>query len=351
MLGQRISPLDCPTLPRLTDTFRAHFGRISSRQSPERVGLWLLPLAAGAAAAVVALTAERSAEARPDDQRRIGPQFAALVHTPTRTPAWPRAVDLASFGDPLPGHGVASPFGLRQLPWESHARLHAGLDIVAPMGEAVRAVGYGVVQRTGTDSGYGRYVELLHLGGVKSFYAHLSGVDAAIRPGSTVGPGQVLGVVGSTGTSTGAHLHFEMRNAAGRPMDPAFFIGKTFARIEDWPLKAAAMISSKVRIAVVSNIPANKLELMLAREEAAADEQVMRDLGMLAMLPPQTDVQPLATAPTLPDPSPAAVDGESTPDPTHEPEAEADIEEGKPLPPVILPPMRPKNPPRLAMPG
>lgn len=318
----------------------APLNRLIERYGAERIGLWLLPVAAAAAAALVGLLAEQPAYAT-----TAGRSTVALVRAaagPVQAPKAP--INLANFGEPLPGYAVVSPFGLRQLPWEERARLHAGLDIVAPLGAAVRAVSYGVVQRTGTDSGYGRYVEVLHLGGVTSFYAHLGSIDGQIKTGATVGPGQILGEVGSTGASTGAHLHFEMRNANHRPLDPAFFLGKAFARIEDWPLVRAAVISPKIRIAVVSNIPASKWELMLAREEAAADEQAMKNLG-LWVLEPAPDVQALAAAPEIPEPAVGA-DGAPEADPTREPETS---EPAKPAI-VVVPPRRPATPPRLAMP-
>lgn len=256
-----------------------------------------------------------------------------------------RTLDLVSFGDPLPGAPIVSPFGLRQLPWEERARLHAGVDIVAPEGAEVQAIGYGVVTRTGADSGYGRYVEVQHLGGLTSFYAHLSAVEPRVTPGRTVGPGEVLGRVGNTGSSTGAHLHFEMRNARGRPLDPAFFIGKHFARAEDWPLRAAAKISPEVRIAFVSNIPESKLALMIARQEAAADEAETRALAEMdaaELVEAKLAVDDAANAPAPPEPAEdGAKPAEATGTDMLRLEVPAPVVEAPPPPPPEPPPHRP----------
>ena len=255
-------------------------------------------------------------------------------------------INLSSFSEPLPGQAIVSPFGLRQLPWEMKPRLHAGVDIIALEGALVRSVGFGTVTRAGAESGYGRYVMVEHLGGVSSVYAHLSQI--LVAEGATVGPGTTLGAVGNTGSSTGAHLHFEMRNARGRPMDPTFFIGRAFANMQDWPLADAARISPKVRIAVVSNIPASKRELMIAREEFMADEAAMRELQQYIGLigPPPSPPPPveLPPAPTVDEATTQAVQAAE--------EAEAAARAAPPPTPeiVVPPPRRPANPPRLAMP-
>lgn len=101
---------------------------------------------------------------------------------------------------PTEVHYVTSPFGQR---W---GRLHDGIDIGAAHGAAVRAVDGGRVTRAGWNGGYGNYVEIDHGGGLVSFYAHLSAVST--RSGARVGKGELLGRVGNTGASRGAHLHF-----------------------------------------------------------------------------------------------------------------------------------------------
>ena len=172
---------------------------------------------------------------------------------------------LISFVEPVPGHAVVSPFGLRQLPWEGAGRLHEGVDISADFGVPVVAAAEGVVVTAGEGGGYGRYVAVRHAEGLTSFYAHLGAILPGVKPGLQVAAGQALGKVGSTGSSTGPHLHFEIRDAHDQPLNPAFFLGKAFAEAGDLPLDKAKRYSGRVRIAQVSFIPADKRALMEAR--------------------------------------------------------------------------------------
>jgi murein DD-endopeptidase MepM/ murein hydrolase activator NlpD len=141
------------------------------------------------------------------------------------------------FGFPLPGRAVNSRFGLRQLSFEPHARMHDGVDIAAPVGAQIHATAAGVVSRTGLSASYGRFVEVNHGDGVTSFYAHMSRT-AGLQPGAKVTEGEVLGYVGSTGHSTGPHLHFEIRKD-GEPLNPQAFMGRQFANLDDLPVGQA----------------------------------------------------------------------------------------------------------------
>lgn len=158
------------------------------------------------------------------------------------------------FDAPLPGRVINSPFGLRQLPWEENGRLHEGVDIAAPVGSPIKAATDGIVVRSGTSGSYGRYVELAHKDGFRTMYAHLGAAARGVKPGMYAKRGTTIAYVGSSGRSTGAHLHFELRRK-GRPLNPSLFLGQTFAAADDLPLKAAARVSRKVRIATVSNWP------------------------------------------------------------------------------------------------
>lgn len=106
---------------------------------------------------------------------------------------------------------VSSPFGPR---W---GRMHEGLDIAAPEGQPIRAAKAGVVAMAGVESGYGNLVILDHGNGDTTRYGHMSAFD--VTKGDVVAIGQVIGRVGSTGNSTGDHLHFEIR-IAGVAVDP-----------------------------------------------------------------------------------------------------------------------------------
>ena len=158
------------------------------------------------------------------------------------------------FDAPLPGRVVNSPFGLRQMPWEENGRLHEGVDIAAPGGAAVKVAADGVVKRTGVSPTYGRFVEVMHKGGLTTTYAHLAGPARGIKRGVYIRRGETVAFVGNSGRSTGSHLHFEIRKG-DKPLNPSFFMGRSFAEADDLPLKAAGKVSRKVRVATVSKWP------------------------------------------------------------------------------------------------
>jgi murein DD-endopeptidase MepM/ murein hydrolase activator NlpD len=187
---------------------------------------------------------------------------AALVPRPAvlaEKPAEPAPV--FDCGVPVPGYVVDSPFGLRRLPWERHGRLHEGVDIAGPVGQPVLAVADGIVSKAGESPTYGRYVEVEHGSGLTSFYAHLGRIDGLAKAGAFIERGHSVGKMGSSGTSTGPHVHFEIRRD-GKPLNPQVFMGREFQTLADLPLKAAAYVSPHVRIAQVSEIPASKQALM-----------------------------------------------------------------------------------------
>ncbi|MCG9917601.1 MAG: M23 family metallopeptidase [Phenylobacterium sp.] len=217
----------------------------------QRLGVMLF----GAVLALSAITLAHAALPRPEAR----PEPEA-----TFTPPPPARVFVA-FQSPLPNHMINSPFGLRQMPWETHGRLHAGVDIAAPFGEPVLAAADGVVSRAGLWPGYGRMVEITHAGGLVTRYAHLGAVVPGLRRGHRLKAGTPLGEVGSTGVSSGPHLHFEIRDRDDRPLNPLYFLGRRFAQADDLPLDAAAQVSPRVRMAQVSNIPESKRSLMAAR--------------------------------------------------------------------------------------
>lgn len=189
------------------------------------------------------------------DKPALKPVVAAVAPPPAPPPP------VFDCGQPVPGQMIDSPFGLRRLPWERHGRLHEGVDIAASTGERVLAVADGIVTRAGESPSYGRYVEVEHGAGLISFYAHLGRIDGQAKAGAFVSRGATVGRIGSSGTSTGPHLHFEIRQH-GKPLNPAAFLGQEFQTAADLPLRAAAYISPRVRIARVSEIPESKRALM-----------------------------------------------------------------------------------------
>ncbi|MGC8876815.1 M23 family metallopeptidase [Thermus sp.] len=144
-------------------------------------------------------------------------------------PALERALEIEESlprGLPLRGHGgVTSFFGMRQNPFGPGWEFHDGLDFSAPYGAPVYATGAGVVVRVGWMGAYGLAVLLDHAQGYQTLYGHLS--RAAVRPGQRVKRGQVLGYVGSTGRSTGPHLHYGVYRY-GTPMNPVAYLDPTW---------------------------------------------------------------------------------------------------------------------------
>jgi murein DD-endopeptidase MepM/ murein hydrolase activator NlpD len=112
-----------------------------------------------------------------------------------------------------------SGFGMRDHPILRRRRMHNGVDYAAPRGTPIYAAGDGVVKQAGWKAGYGRWVSIRHKNGYVTGYAHQSRIAGGIEPGVTVKQGQVIGFVGSTGFSTGPHLHYEV-HVNGRPVNP-----------------------------------------------------------------------------------------------------------------------------------
>lgn len=131
-------------------------------------------------------------------------------------PSNPGIVGNGGWAWPTAG-GVASGFGPRLHPILGYYRMHSGLDIGGAQGQAIWAATDGVVSLAGWNGGYGNTVILGHGSGTTTLYAHMSAF--AVSPGEYVNAGQVIGYVGSTGLSTGPHLHFEVR-INGAPVDP-----------------------------------------------------------------------------------------------------------------------------------
>jgi murein DD-endopeptidase MepM/ murein hydrolase activator NlpD len=125
------------------------------------------------------------------------------------------------FRFPVPRGRVTSRFGKRKNPFSGHPEVHNGIDIGAPEGSEVFAARDGKVIKTGYDTVYGNYVLISHPGGYQSFYGHLKEICVPLM--KEVSSGMVIGKVGTTGRSTGPHLHFEIRRN-GKPQDPSSYM-------------------------------------------------------------------------------------------------------------------------------
>jgi murein DD-endopeptidase MepM/ murein hydrolase activator NlpD len=125
------------------------------------------------------------------------------------------------FANPIPGAKLSSRFGYRKDPFNGRSAMHSGLDFKAKTGTPVLATGDGVIVKAGRKGGYGKVVEVKHKDGYITRYAHLSRI--LVKNGQRVRLGQRIGKVGSTGRSTGPHLHYEVRKNK-KPHNPATFM-------------------------------------------------------------------------------------------------------------------------------
>ncbi|AZO12672.1 MULTISPECIES: M23 family metallopeptidase [unclassified Mesorhizobium] len=131
--------------------------------------------------------------------------------------------------NPAPGHNVTSPFGVRTDPILGTAALHTGMDFRAPIGMPAKVTAAGTVTKAGWAGGYGRMVEVDHGNGFSTRYGHLSEIDVTV--GQKLAAGDEIGKTGSSGRSTGPHLHYEVRHN-GEAVDPLRFliVGKKLAQ-------------------------------------------------------------------------------------------------------------------------
>jgi murein DD-endopeptidase MepM/ murein hydrolase activator NlpD len=120
---------------------------------------------------------------------------------------------------PVASAVMRSGFGGRRHPILGYARMHTGVDWASPYGTPIFASGNGVIEKAGTEGGYGKYIKIKHPNGYETAYGHMSAFAKGMEPGKRVRQGQVIGFVGSTGLSTGPHVHYEIL-VNGRFVDP-----------------------------------------------------------------------------------------------------------------------------------
>ena len=111
---------------------------------------------------------------------------------------------------PIAGAKLSSKYGMRRHPVTGYNAMHRGIDFAAPKGTPIIAAGSGVVQKSGWFGNYGRYVRIRHTGRYATAYAHMTRIADGVTAGARVRQGQIIGYVGSTGRSTGPHLHYEV---------------------------------------------------------------------------------------------------------------------------------------------
>jgi murein DD-endopeptidase MepM/ murein hydrolase activator NlpD len=132
---------------------------------------------------------------------------------------------------PLSRLVVSSPFGRRHDPFTSAVRYHSGVDLDADEGTTIYAAASGIVVYAGPQGGYGRYIVIDHGDGIRTHYAHCSKINTEV--GALVVEGDVIGLVGSTGRSTGPHLHFAVTDDLGAFLDPMAVLDVPFDSLKD----------------------------------------------------------------------------------------------------------------------
>ena len=164
-----------------------------------------------------------------------------------------RSVRKALLRTPVDGARLSSGFGKRRHPISGYTRMHKGVDFAAPTGTPIYAAGDGVVEAAGWLGGYGNYVRVRHNSTYKTAYAHLSRIE--VKPGQRVSQRDVIGRIGSTGRSTGPHLHYEVHKN-GRQVNPhdvelptgKTLSGATLARFQDVRAKLETRYAEAYRL-------------------------------------------------------------------------------------------------------
>ena len=166
---------------------------------------------------------------------------------------------------PVPGRRTSG-YGMRRHPILGYTRMHRGIDFKASYGEPIHAATDGVVEFAGRHGGHGNFVKLRHGGGLETGYAHMSRI--AVRPGQHVRRGQVIGYVGSTGLSTGPHLHYEMYRG-GKTIDPSSVRFVTRAQLTGSELSAF-----RHELASLQNVAPGAALADIAPDPTMSDEPV-----------------------------------------------------------------------------
>lgn len=184
--------------------------------------------AAAATAATAATTSDSfriPAEEVEANKTALGvadPEFRSLHSSWGRTDAGPAKTNVSIPSiNPVEVMRFSSQYGYRTDPFQGRRKNHKGLDIPGPVGTPIYATADGIVGRAQWVSGYGKYVEVEHGNAIQTRYGHLSAMN--VVSGQRVKQGEVIGFMGSTGRSTGSHLHYEVR-IAGEPVNPNSFL-------------------------------------------------------------------------------------------------------------------------------
>ncbi|MDB9869889.1 peptidoglycan DD-metalloendopeptidase family protein [Alphaproteobacteria bacterium] len=153
---------------------------------------------------------------------------------------------------PINGARLSSRYGNRKHPILGYNKMHRGVDFSAPVGTPIFASGDGIIEKAGWNGSYGRYIRIRHNGAYKTAYAHLSGFNKNIKIGQRISQGKVIGYVGSSGRSTGPHLHYEvmLNNRQINPMKVKLPSGKNISKnnLNNFKTHIRKIISDKIAL-------------------------------------------------------------------------------------------------------
>ena len=168
---------------------------------------------------------------------------------------------------PISGARLSSSYGMRKHPISGYNRMHKGVDFAAPAGTPIIAAGSGVVTKSGWLGSYGRYIRIRHNSTYDTAYAHMSRIARGITPGRRVEQGQIIGYVGSSGRSTGPHLHYEIlvNNRKVNPLTVSLPTGEKIPtelladfRIQVELVEAEVLATGSVRFAAMELLPSER---------------------------------------------------------------------------------------------
>ncbi|MBL8549632.1 MAG: M23 family metallopeptidase [Hyphomonadaceae bacterium] len=177
---------------------------------------------------------------------------------------------------PINGARISSGFGFRMHPIMGYSRMHRGVDFAAPSGTPIMAAGEGVVDRAGRFGGYGNYVRIRHASNYETAYAHMSRFARGIRPGARVRQGQIIGYVGTTGASTGPHLHYEVYRGAQQinPMGLRVQVGRNLTGAD-----LQLFLAERARIDRLREVRQQETEAQIARATQVSEGGASRGLA------------------------------------------------------------------------
>ncbi len=172
---------------------------------------------------------------------------------------------------PINGAKITSRFGMRRHPIMGYSKMHRGVDFGAPTGTPIYAAGDGTVEFVGTKGGYGNYLRVKHNSSYSTAYAHISRFASGIRHGGKVKQGQIIAYVGSTGASTGPHLHYEVMVNGGQvnPANVKFKTGNVLAgkeltafkkNVEQVKATVANLSKPETKVAQLDTVPGKSTE-------------------------------------------------------------------------------------------